>query len=520
MSLDAAATARIANAVQPLLPRASYFSSGERILHGWTPPARRADDDVRLSGQLAIARAIQGIHNSGFLSGAIEVAAGLMVGAGLKINAQPDARALGWSDDVASGWARDVERRWRWWSRTPLECDAAGKSTIGQMTAAAIKGWFAHGEILASIEVKSHPGALSRTKLQALDPMCLPRTTFRRDAPQGIVTDANGMPLHYCFRIADPVTRIERDRVVAARSNTGRPLVIHIFDGSAGQRRGITVFAPALRVVRQFDQLSDATLTAALIQTIFAASVESPMEPDKIFEALRTINEDGQATETQIGQMLEAKADWYKNSKIDLSEHGRVIGLFPGEKFNMHRSEHPNSTYDPFSKSLLREIARCIPMTYESFSGDYRGATYSSVRMAVSEHWPIVLSRRENIAAPFAQAAYEAFLEEEIFEGRITFPGGHDAFVVQRAAACRANWRGPARPTADDLKSTNAQIARMRAGLSTREAECAENGFDWEEVFEQRAIEKRRAELLGIDLDDELAADVPDEPEVPVTTDG
>lgn len=477
---------------------ASYFTSGERILHGWTPPARRADDDVKMSGRIALARAIQGIHNSGFLAGAIDVFVGLMVGSELKLNSAPDAIALGWSPDRAASWAREVEKRWRSWSGTPLECDASGKMTIGQMSAAVCRGWFAHGEILASIETKRHPAAQNRTKIQVLDPLTLPRTSARRDAPQSIVHDQHGMPLSYIFKQRREPDNVEYDSEVVARSNTGRPLVIHIFDGSPGQRRGISVFAPALRVVRQFDQLADATLTAALIQTIFAAALKSTLPAEKAFEALQSVNEGGAVEETQLGQFQVERAEWYKNARIDLGEHGRIASLYPTDELQFFRSEHPNGNYDTFSKGLLREIARCVPMTYESFSGDYRGATYSSVRMAVSEHWPVVMYRRKVIAAPFYQAAFEAWLEEEVFEGRITYPGGYPAFRMQRASACKANWRGPARPTADDLKTTKAQLARVNGGISTREAECAENGYDWEEVFEQLAAEKQKADDLGL----------------------
>ena len=79
---------------------------------------------------------------------------------------------------------------------------------------------------------------------------------------------------------------------------------------------------------------------------------------------------------------------------------------------------------------------------------------------------------------------------------------------TSEAAACAANWRGPAKPTADDLKTVTAALARINGGISTREAECAENGYDVEEVFEQLAHEKRRAEGLGL-----VFADAPQPPQ-------
>jgi capsid protein len=38
----------------------------------------------------------------------------------------------------------------------------------------------------------------------------------------------------------------------------------------------------------------------------------------------------------------------------------------------------------------------------------------------------------------------------------------------------------------------------MKSGLSTLEMECAEQGLDWEDVLEQRALEVARCAELGL----------------------
>ena len=59
----------------------------------------------------------------------------------------------------------------------------------------------------------------------------------------------------------------------------------------------------------------------------------------------------------------------------------------------------------------------------------------------------------------------------------------------------------------------------MDAGLSTLQRECAEQGLDWEEMVEQRAIEVTMFKQKGLELPDwgrsELATktDVPQEAE-------
>src|SRR5262249_771395 len=153
---------------------------------------------------------------------------------------------------------------------------------------------------------------------------------------------------------------------------------------------------------------------------------------------------------------LGAKTAFYADSRIDAGWLARITHLFPGETLELKRSEAPNRTYEPFAKFLLHEIANPFGIGYAAVTGDYRHRTYSSVRMETSVNWPIILWQREPVAGRLCQTAYECWLEEMIDAGKTEFPGGLDAFVAQRSAVCRAGWRGPAKPQADDLKFAKA----------------------------------------------------------------
>jgi len=118
--------------------------------------------------------------------------------------------------------------------------------------------------------------------------------------------------------------------------------------------------------------------------------------------------------------------------------------------------------------------------------------------MGISSIWPITVRRRERIAARLSQAIYEAWLDEAVAAGRVSFPGGYRTFAANRAAATHAVWQGPARPTADDLKTAKAQETRLRAGVTSRTYEAAEYGLDVETVLRQRADERERALRLGL----------------------
>jgi lambda family phage portal protein len=446
-------------------------SSG--ILDAHRPSLRDKAVDVQASWPRVAALTVDALQNQGWIAGAVDQGVVDTVGpTGLSLHATPDIAALGWSEDYGNQWSRDVERRFAAYARNPLEVDARGKQDLAGLTDAFVRMYYAYGEGTARVIVRAREVSRYSTRVQMFGPHRLVQD--RSDLQglyQGVFVDADGLAVGY--RIKTQVDGFERTIDLPARDREGRPIIVHIFDGDADQTRGISPMAPALRVTRQSDTLADATLMAALLQTIFAATLKSAAPPKEAFEALLEADEGRGGDPTAPGgiarmmnDMVGFNADFYEGAGgIDLGRHGKVAKLAPGDEFEMHTSNHPGSNYLPFQQNLNREIASCLGVTYEGYSGDYRGATYSSIQMGIASKWPIVTRRRARIAAPFNQAVYEAWLEEEIAKGWTPFPGGYAAFVRDRQAVCQASWRGPAKPVADDLKAARALREKKDTGM-------------------------------------------------------
>ncbi|NEV79425.1 phage portal protein, partial [Rhodopseudomonas sp. BR0C11] len=172
--------------------------------------------------------------------------------------------------------------------------------------------------------------------------------------------------------------------------------------------------------------------------------------------------------------------------------------LAPDEELKLHGVQTPGPQFLPVSAELSRGMARAIGISFGGYTMNHEKATYSSVRMETASIWPVVLRRRERCAAPIQQAIYESWLDEEIGEGRIPLKGGYDAFRANRDALLWALHQGPAKPTADDLKSAKASSERLYNGTSTVADECAEIGKDPDEVFEQRKREHDKYVAAGM----------------------
>ena len=480
-----------------LAPRQAAFFRGETlpILQGWRPALRDSQMDVSVAWHRAAARALDALQNSGWIAGILEEVVAQTIGDGLKLVYKPDPSLFGGNDADAAAYARMVEPRFRAWANTPAECDLHGRHTLAELTAAAYRAWFAMGEVLALLPRQRRPGAATLTKVLLLEPHQLARVSEPPRVRDGVVLDDAGAPIAY--RIHAKRDGLYDDEVeVRARDRYGRQQVLHVFEGMPGQVRGITPLAPALKVWRQYDQLADATLTNVLLQTLFAATLRSPAPPSEVYEALKALDETGQGNPL-LGYLTGA-AQFHEETKLDLSQQGKVVHLFPGEELEFNAVKNPNASYEEFSAGLLRELARCFGVSFEQLTGDYRNATYSSVRMSIAMIWPLVMRRRKHIAARLPQAAFENWLEEEILSGRLEFPGGPEAFLANRHLATQADWRGPGKPTADDYKTARATEIELDLGLTTLEAAAAERGHDWEDIAAQRARERQRYQELGL----------------------
>ena len=473
-------------------PHSSFMRGGELpVFFRWQPSLRESNDDVRQAWRLAAARSVDSIQNSGWLAGATEQSAAHVVGTRLELNAKPNAEALGWTQDEANGWARRVESRFSLWAEDARACDAGGRFTFGKILVQAYRHWMATGEVLASLPWFRRPGSAFATKVKLLPAWRLSQRSEGRDLVQGIRLDGVGAARAYLLK-RRTAWGGEEEVELAARDAFGRPLVIHVFDGEPDQVRGISPLTPILKVTRQFDQLADATLTAALIQAVFAAMFKSQAPSEEVLAGMQS-----SAEADQLATYLDNRADWYKTTDLNLGVTGKVLHGFPGDELQFFRSEHPNSTYEAFARFLLREISRACALTYEEMTGDFAGATFSSIKMGTAVVWPRVLQRRRDIVVPLAQACYEAWLEEDIEAGRTPFPGGVAGYLANREAAAQANWRGPTKPQADELKAAKAAETWQKVGVPDAVI-FDELGGDPDDWYEQRKREQDRREALGL----------------------
>lgn len=463
----------------------AHFAASRRAREfaNWNPPSLSADaENYGETGTIAD-RAYDLDRNHPIAAGAIRTNVDNIVGTGLRLAAKPDYRAIGRDSEWADEWARDVEAKWRSFADA-LEFDAARQLTFGGMTVMQLRTAFLSGDALALalwLPPSKRPGAKWSTCLQAIDParLACPDGRFMTDRNrQGIEINEYGEPIAYWIRkthpgdlygIFDQANNFER---VAARTRFGRRKVLHLYDKlRPGQSRGKSIMTQVMGAFRMLDHYQRIELQTAVINSMIAAFVETPLNGQDIAEMFGGGRE-----------YVEAKSGW----EVKLEGAG-IIPLYPGEKMNPFNPGRPNSAYSSFVETVLRTVSTGINMPYELLMKDFSKTNYSSARAALLEAWRFFMSRRHWLATYWCNPVYELWLEEAVNAGEIEAPD----FYENRAAYCRAKWIGPGRGWIDPLKEAQASELRMKT-VSTMEMECAEQGLDWEEVIDQRAKEEAR----------------------------
>lgn len=459
--------------------------------------------NVRVAAARASALAWDIIQNSGWLAGAVDQIITDTIGDELKLSFRPKLDKLGYSAEERQSFINLVEEEWALYAWNPTEYDYAGKATLADHLDGVMRYYLAAGEAVGVLDYM--PWAMRRryrlktgTKVSLVAPHRLKRETNEwLGIEDGIFHDDNGRVQKY--RLIGRERGIDFDMDVPAWQGPLRR-VVHVFDRGENpdSPRGISVLAPILKVAAQYDQLADATLTTALLQTAFAATINSPEPSDQAFQAIEALRDEEPDLAEDLLGVWEQRIDALKDGGFTLSDHGRISHLGPGEKLELHSSNTPGSNYLPFSQNLQREMARRLGVTFESFAMDHSNANYSSVRMATSSIWPIVKRRRERILVPFVQPVFDNWLDEKIGVGAIPFKGGYEAFAANRELVCNAEWQGPAAPVADDYKAAMAAKVRVEMGLSSMEDEAQLMGRDAAATREKIAAEIKDMEAKKI----------------------
>jgi lambda family phage portal protein len=474
----------------------------------FAPALRTADAEIRQAWMPVAGHARHLLTTSGFLQYGVELACAWTCGGdGLQPNVTPDVDMLGWQPSFAATWARTVERRFREWSHDPMSCDAQGRMKFGAIQNAALKGFFATGDVLATLDYGVKSNAAWKTSISLIDPSRLWTPPVWRDriavVHDGIEFDGRNRAQAYHIRLPtnSGVTSgwYGQSVRVPAWGNNGRRLVCHAFDGEAGTIRGISPLGAAIGAILQTQNLADAAILAAHIAAMVVGVVTSDLPPDLVSKKIGI----GDTDIDPLKQSMAGRMEWHELLKkngahLQLGHSAKVIHMATCEDFKLMAGKDKFDAYEPILKMGLAEAARALGLSPEHLTGDKSDISYSSGRLAIGEAFSIINRRRKIIVEPLVEFALEAVVEEMVANGELPFPAPRgvrmnalDAFRKYKRHALKAEFIGPAAISADELKSARAAVMRMQYGMTSLSDEIAALGGDAEATIKQRQADEK-----------------------------
>lgn len=490
----------------------------DKQIAGWYPPLQSADADILPDKDLLDARSRDIGRNDAYVQGGATLHKDGIVGAFYMLNAKPMWEVLGKTEEWAETFQREVESLFTLWAESPMKwVDASRQNDLTSLVRLAVGVYTFTGETLATVEYVKQRGREFRTAIQMVDTDRLSTPETLRHDPTirgGLKLDGYGAPQSAFIRVRHPrdiYTGVPEYwwKEVKFQKPWGRQQVIYIREQQRiDQTRAIADIVAGLKEIAITKKFRDVTLQKAVLAATYAATIESELPPQAVYEQLGVTGGAGKATTEYATQFLTALAAYTGSSKNMLIDGVKIPHLYPGTRLNFQHAADPAGVGQDFEQSLLRYIAAALNVSYEELARDYSKTNYSSARAAMATTHRFMQSRKRIVADTFASHVYRLWLEEAINQDRIkSFPASEapmlytDGFLnLMFDALTNCVWIGAARSQIDELKETQAAVLRIKYGLSTHEDELSRMGKDWRQVYSQLEREAKERDDRNIVL--------------------
>jgi lambda family phage portal protein len=476
----------------------------------WLPTMGSADADLLGELPRITTRSRDLVRNNPIAAGVEQTLNDNIVGAQLRLSAQPQYRLLGKDKNWSTNWGNITEDEFATWGDT-TECDASRTQTFLGLTTQALSGALINGDALALVMWLPRADSRWATRLQMIESDRLatpPWLITKSNVRGGIEQDEFGAPIAYWITKKHPGDKAglfhagmgtlspNQDdwQRIPAFTPWGRRRVIHLYDKKrSGQSRGKSIFASVMREFRIAGEYLGHELQAAASNALIAAFLESDLNAEQVAELFGS----GIAEATSYWKTV---CDSTHRKKM---EGGMMLNLPLGAKLSGYNPNRPNTAFDSFMESVMRHLAAGLNMPYELVLKDFSKTTYSSARAALLEAWRYFQTKRRWLRDQWLDPIYECWLEEAINENRVEAPD----YYKNRYAYNRCRWIFSGRGWVDPVKEVVAVEKRLALCISTQQDECAEQGKDFQEVQDQRVREfsEAMAKVKPLNLPVQLA---------------
>lgn len=264
-------------------------------------------------------------------------------------------------------------------------------------------------------------------------------------------------------------------------SNTGIRHVFHIKNltqDRPGAMRGIPFLTPAMGLIIDHNELTEAVLKAAKIQSIFAGIWKGGKGGGKLAKA-------------PTGNQTEQTSSTFP--RVDLTG-GQIIDMPEGYSLEAFQSNQPNGNFSPFEMHILAIISAITGIS-RSFVLMLFDKSYSASKGETSLTWVTVLRHRYAFVFQFLYPFWEFLLTWAVGSGNVKAPGFFRDPEIKRAWLGDPihQFSGPRMPQLDLEKEAKGLAVMRDSGFKSTRGIIEETSTDDpEQVFRELEEEKER----------------------------
>ena len=374
------------------------------------------------------------------------------------------------------------------WSDWTQEADAGGLLDFYGLQSLIARSIIESGEVLIRFCPKRSGSLLVPLQLQILEADHLDET-YNTIAPNGneirmgIEFDKAGKRAAYWMFREHPGevfmtvrNQFERIRIPASE-------ILHAYQPlRPGQQRGRPWLASLILTMHELNQFNDAELVRKKTAAMFGGFITQPSEEGNMPPLFGS---EGEADET--------------GSPVIQMEPGTFPALPPGYNVTFSQPADVGGNYSSFVKHQEQRAARGIGgLTYEKFTGDLSGVTYSSIRAGNLEFQRQCKQFIFNVMAyQICRPVARYWLSQVELSNAMRLPG----YTKDPKSYMRIKWTIDGWPWVDPLKDLKASTGLVRSGFSSRTQEVAERGMDVEALEEEIQADNERADAGGFVFD-------------------
>jgi len=288
--------------------------------------------------------------------------------------------------------------------------------------------------------------------------------------------DKYNRPINYIIynrHPKDTLTTIPLQRLVIPAND-----VIHLYvQNHPDQHRGIPLIAPVMSQMLDAKHYKYLALTAARV---------------------------GAGTQGFLTQTDPGKSKYRGNSdteaaKIITTEPGSIQELPAGMDLKKYDPTYPIQGYSDYIKSISRDIASGLGVSYIDLYSDLNNCSYSSIRWGTLSDREQYKMFQRLLIDTVIEPIYLNFVEMACLSGTLT-DGKTKLPYSKLDKYSQALYRPRSYPTIDPEKESRADMQMLQNQETTLTKLLAEKGFNIEDVLKERQRENELADKYGVDL--------------------